>query len=140
MSDLMTRVAAVEATRARFAGRPFDWGRVDCARVAVSHVRRLGRRTRNIGKAGSYDSALGAKRAMARMGYANLAEALDGQGLKRIPAASALVGDLIVVPGTDSFDAIGVWCGNNAALMFAEGAEGLVTLILNQPPQVAWRV
>lgn len=140
MSDLLARVAAIEATKAHYEGRPFQWGRVDCARVAVSHMRRLGRRTRNVGKAGSYDSALGAKRALRRAGYDNLAEALDGQGLARIPAASALPGDLIVVPGSDSLDAIGVWVGTGAALMFHEEAEGLVTMILNHPPETAWRV
>lgn len=120
MTDLEKRVAAVTATMARFEGRAFEWGRVDCAKMAAFHLRTLRGHKLGLSKAGTYKSALGAKRALARLGHDSLEGALDAAGLARIPAAAALTGDILLAPGTDGWSAIMILIGNGAALGFGE--------------------
>ena len=120
---MLRRVAAAQATLDRFRDRPFAWGSDDCARMAVFHPRQIGLKPR-IAKAGSYASMIGARRALARAGFATLAEAVDAQGLLRIPPAAAVVGDLMMVPGTEDFGALAVALGNGRVLMWHEDAAG----------------
>jgi hypothetical protein len=120
---MVRRVAAAQATLDRFQGRPFAFGKDDCARMAVFHLRKLGLRPR-IARAGSYSSLLGARRALARAGFTSLAEAVDGQGLARTEPAATVVGDLLMIPGVDDFGALAVAMGNGRVLMWHEDAEG----------------
>ena len=69
---------------ARYRDKPFQWGKVDCAKVAAFHLKKLGHKIL-ISKAGAYSSPLGAARALKRLGYANLAEMAEGVGLTPIP-------------------------------------------------------
>src|SRR3546814_7820832 len=80
---------------AKYRDQPFKWGRYDCARVIAHQAKKLGHKV-SLAKAGSYSSALGAKRALAKVGYATLSEALDAH-LPRIAPASALLGDIIEI-------------------------------------------
>lgn len=120
---MVRRVAAAQATLDRFKDRPFAFGSDDCARMAVFHLRQLGFKPR-IAKAGSYSTLLGARRALARAGFATLADAVDAQGLLRIPPAAAAVGDLLMVPGVDDLGALAVALGNGRVLMWHEDAIG----------------
>lgn len=136
---IMTRrVAAAQATLDRFQGRPFAFGKDDCARMVLFHLRQIGLKPRNA-KAGSYSTLLGARRALARAGFATLAEAIDAQGLLRIPPAAAVVGDLLMMPGVDDFGALAVALGNGRVIAWHEDAEGATVL---QPVEfvAAWSI
>lgn len=124
---IVRRVAAAQATLDQFQGRPFAFGSDDCARMVVFHLRQFGLKPR-IAKAGSYSTLLGARRALARAGFATLADAVDAQGLLRIPPAAAVVGDLLMMPGVDDFGALAVALGNGRVLGWHEDAEGATVL------------
>lgn len=134
VSDLERRIAAVNATRSHFGGRPFEWGKTDCAKVASFHLRQMGHhKPLGIEKAGTYRTALKAKRALTKAGFVSLGDALDGAGLLRIPPAAALPGDLIITPGTDDWEALTIVAGNMAILGFHEDVEGLQVIRLTAP-------
>ncbi|WP_397586684.1 DUF6950 family protein [Sphingobium fuliginis] len=139
MTPLERRFAAIEATMARYRDRPFEWGKVDCAKVAAFHLKKLGHKVL-ISKAGAYGSALGARRAIRRMGYDSLPDLLDGLGLTRIPYSRMLLGDLVVAEGHGGIDAIGIYASNGHVLGFHEDHldQGLVTVDLT--PLAAWSV
>ncbi len=124
---------------ARYRGRPFAWGKVDCAKVAAFHLKKLGYAI-SISKTGSYASARGAKAAIGRMGYDNLTDLLDGLGLTRIPYSRLLLGDLVLAEGHDGVDAIGIYASNGHVLGFHEDFldQGLVAVDLT--PVAAWSV
>ncbi len=124
---MVRRVAAAQATLDRFQGRAFAFGKDDCARMAVFHLRKLGLHPR-IAKAGSYSSLLGARRALARSGFTSLAEAVDSHGLIRIAPAAAVVGDLLMLPGVEDFGALTIAMGNGRVLGWHEDAPGAAVL------------
>lgn len=142
MTEIERRVAAVNATRARFEGRPFEWGRVDCAKVAAWHLRALRNRSIGIAKAGTYRSALSARRALKRWGVETLSDALDKAGLEPIAPAAALPGDIFVSDGSDDHEALCVFVGNSMMLGFAaeDMAAGLQPIrIADYSLLSAWR-
>lgn len=140
---MIRRRDATIATIARFQGQPFSWGRFDCARLAAFQARQLGWAVR-IAKAGSYASALGAKRALARLGVSNLSELIDAHAIPRIAPAAALLGDLIEIPADDEepgegFGALTVALGMGRVLGWhpeVDGAAVLHPLVLT----AAWRL
>ncbi|WP_088183574.1 DUF6950 family protein [Sphingobium sp. Z007] len=136
--DLKTRAAATQATMARFRDQPFTWGRWDCVRMAAFHLRQLGHRP-GLGRGGAYKTALGAKAALRRAGHDDLAAALDAM-MPRIAPAQALVGDLIMCPGTDGFGGgIAIAVGNGRMFGYHEDSP---CAVVQQPLEFlgAWRV
>jgi hypothetical protein len=127
MTPLEHRHAAIEATMARYRDRAFKWGSVDCAKVTAFHLKRLGHKIL-ISKAGSYSSALGATRALKRLGYGNMAEVLDGVGLPRIAPARMLLGDIAELEADNAIGAVGIYAGNGNLFGFHEDHPGLVTV------------
>lgn len=138
MTPLERRHTAIEATMARYRDRPFQWGKVDCAKVAAFHLKKLGHKIL-ISKAGAYSSPIGAARALKRLGYANLAEMAAGVGLTPIPYSRMLLGDIAEVEGDTPLGAIGIYAGNGNLFCFHEDHPGLVTF---QPNNIlrAWSV
>src|SRR3546814_13007473 len=61
MSAMQRRVAAAQATRDRFYGKPFKFGRTDCGQMIKWHLRKIGCPLKIATKAGTYHSLLGAK-------------------------------------------------------------------------------
>lgn len=124
---------------ARYRGRPFAWGKVDCAKVAAYHLKQLGHPI-FISKAGSYASPVSARRALARLGHDSLPSLIDGLGLSRIPHSRLLLGDIIVNDGHAGLDAIGLYAGNGHVLGFHEDHldQGLVAM--DVAPAIAWSV
>lgn len=122
----------------RYRDRPFQWGKVDCAKVAAFHLKKLGHKIL-ISKAGAYSSPFGAARALKRLGYANLAEMAEGVGLTPIPYSRMLLGDIAEVEGDTPLGAIGIYAGNGNLFCFHEDHPGLVTF---QPNTIlrAWSV
>lgn len=140
MTELELRALATRATVAHYQGRAFEWGRVDCARMVAWHLRKLRGLSMGLSKAGSYSSALGARRALERLGYASLPDVLDAKGFERIAPAMALTGDIFMVAGTDDWPALVIATGNDTALGFHEDSE-VATVLRLSFAQVsgAWR-
>jgi len=105
-SPLLARRDAAQAALDAFLGQPFAWGRADCVRLAAAVLNHHGRPT-DLNRAGAWDSPLKARRALKRLGYAGLGEAVDGQGLPRIGYAFHLVGDLVGLPIGYAFHLVG---------------------------------
>jgi len=138
INAVVRRVALTQKTADRFLGKPFAWGRADCARMLAVHLRAFGHNV-GLAKAGSYSSALGAKRALVRFDVTSLAEAMDRAGFDRIPPAAAVVGDVVELPGDGGFAAMTVALGNGRVLGWHEDQPGCAVL---QPSaySAAWRV
>ena len=115
---------------ARYRDKPFQWGKVDCAKVAAFHLKKLGHKIL-ISKAGAYSSPLGAARALKRLGYANLAEMAEGVGLTPIPYSRMLLGDIAEIEGDSPVGAIGIYAGNGNIFCFHQDHPGLVTMTPN---------
>jgi hypothetical protein len=137
MHILKLRQQATQATRDRFFGRPFAWGRDDCGKMTVFHLKALGLPFA-AAKMGGYETAMGAKRALGRLGFKTLSEAADAQ-FPRIAPAAAMMGDLMLLPGNDAFGAFVIAVGNGRVLGWHEEAEGAVIM---QPLrfETAWRL
>ncbi|PZQ56276.1 MAG: hypothetical protein DI555_06585 [Novosphingobium pentaromativorans] len=138
MTPLERRHAATEATLARYRGRAFKWGSVDCAKVAAFHLKKLGHKIA-ISKAGAYQSDFGAARALKRLGYSTLAEMADGIGLVAIAPARMLLGDVALIPSEGAIGALGIYAGNGNIFCFHEDHDALVTF---KPTEIlrAWSV
>ncbi len=123
---LELRAIATRATLARFKDQPVIWGRNDCARLSAFQLKGLGYKI-SLARFGPYSTEAGGRRALERAGYADMGEALDDLGLRRLGTkrnpgyASAHTGDLIGMPGLEGAIAIGVLLGNGRALCFLEG-------------------
>jgi hypothetical protein len=132
------RRLAAQATLDEFKDKPFRLGDRDCVRMAAAHLRRLGYQVKLPPK-GAYRTVRTARKALADRGFADLCAAVDAHGLERIPPAAAVVGDIIAIPGTDSFGpALQIALGNGRTVGFHEDVAGAVVL---QPIQyvAAWR-
>lgn len=139
MIEMIRRQAAAQAVVDRFKGRPLVYGKDDCVRMAAFALRKMGHRPQ-LGRAGSYASALGAVRALTRSGFANLADALDALKLERIAPAAARPADIVMIPGEAPFDgALTVAVGNGRVLGWHEDVG---TAEILQPVEfvAAWRV
>ena len=138
MTPLERRHAVTEATLARYRTRAFQWGSVDCAKVAAFHLKKLGHKIM-VSKAGTYQSEFGAARALKRLGYSTLAEMADGIGLVAIAPARMLLGDIALIPSDGAIGALGIYAGNGNLFCFHQDHEGLVTF---KPTEIlrAWNV
>ena len=141
MTEIERRVAAVEATIARFQGRPFAWGKVDCAKMLAWHLRKMGHR-QNMGwhRAGGYSTALGAKRALRHAGFVDLPEALDQLGFTRIAPAALLAGDVVQLPGEGGLASMAIVVGNGRIFGFHQAVAGAEVLQPAETPRAAWRI
>lgn len=136
------RVAAAEATVARFAGQPFAWGERDCLRLVAFALRELGHAP-PLREAGPYRTLLGAHRALKRTGHATLDAWVDAWGLLRIPPAFVQPGDVLALPSDiPAMPALAIALSNARLLGFIPqtGAAGVVSLANGALPLAAWRV
>ncbi|MDO1560429.1 hypothetical protein Q0812_13420 [Brevundimonas sp. 2R-24] len=133
------RVAIAQAAVNKYSGRPFEWGRADCVRLAAFVLREAGRPV-SLTKAGAYSTATGALRALKRAGFSTLPEAVSAHGLVEIAPAAAWPGDLMLLPQEGE----GTWGGalvvrltNGRALGFIDGVGAIL-----QPSALvtAWRL
>jgi len=127
VTPLERRHAAIEATMTKFRDKPFEWGKVDCARVAAFHLKQLGYKIL-ISKAGRYTTLLGAAKALKRLGYSTLAEMADGLGLVPIVPARMLPGDIVEIVAENPIGAIGIYASNGNVFCFHDDHPGLITL------------
>ena len=136
---MIRRVAAAQACIDRFAGKTYDVGKNrDCIKLAGHAMHKLGRRT-GLTKGLRYSSEAGGLRAMRKLGFQSLMEAVDAAGLERIPPAAALPGDIVALETDDSAFgcALTVAVGNGRVLGFQDGV-----CVVMQPVSylTAWRV
>lgn len=137
MSILLQQRDAAQATLDRFCGVPLQWGRNDCAKMVIFHLRQLGI-SLSIAKAGRYSSPLGAMKALKRLGFDRLSEVLDDRGLARIVPAARIAGDIVELPSVDGPGALSIALGNGRILGYHESLQGADVL---QPVEMvaAWR-
>lgn len=136
---ILRRRDAAQATLDAYTGRPFKLGYVDCVRVAAHHLRLLGHTVR-LPPQGSYRTILGARRALAKRGYASNAEAVDATGLVRKAPAAMIVGDLAMMQDSHGLGGLVIALGNGRLLGFHEDLLPKGVLVL-QPlgvPDIVW--
>ena len=138
-ATMIRRAAAAQACIDRFNGKPYEAGKRDCIKLAGHSMHRLGRRV-GLTKGLRYSSEAGGLRAMRKLGFKDLAEAVDAAGLERIAPAAALPGDIIALAaeGESAFGcALTVAVGNGRVLGFQNGVG-----VVMQPLAylAAWRV
>ena len=92
--ELVLRARAAQAVLDTWGDTPLRLGHADCVRMVASHLRLLGWQIK-LPRKGGYRTLKSAQKALADAGYASLGAALDAQGLERIPAAYAIVGDIV---------------------------------------------
>jgi len=137
MIELEMRVAATEATFARFHGQPLVLGTTDCARMAAFHLKQLGFKP-SLLNGGAYSTPVGARRALKRLGVSSLSEIMDQHFPRWDAPAEARVGDICCVAGDgDMGDAMQVVLHRNTVLGFLDGVCGE---IINHQYVAAWRV
>lgn len=142
-SSLIRKRDAAQAALDAFQGQSLVWGKRDCLKLAVGHLRSLGHQI-GLAKAGSYKTALGARRALRKAGYRSLIEAVDSRGLERIAPAAMVAGDLAALPGDNGFAALAIAVGNGRLLAFHPdgGGSDVMAAVVVQPIAfvAAWRV
>jgi hypothetical protein len=122
--NLHQRVVATDLVVAKFRNRRFDWrNRATCIHLARAQARAMGHRPPPVP---DIRSAVGARRALKALGHDRLSAMLDTM-FPRIAPAAALPGDLVIVPGEDGFESIGIAAGGALFLYHADG-EGLCTV------------
>ena len=124
MTPREKRSKAAQACIDRFGGRPFDMTkRRDCARLAGHLLHHLDVAVPPL-KGARYSTPAGALRAMRRLGFASLVEAVDSLGLERIAPARAVTGDLVALEAGEG-DPFGcvltVSVGNGRVFGFIDG-------------------
>lgn len=135
-SPMIRRVAAAQATLDRFKDRPLKLGQNDCVRLVAFHLRKLGYRIK-LPPAGAYGTVKSALKQLQARGFADLAAAVDGLGLERIAPASAVVGDVILLPGDSALGSLNISVGNGRTIGFHEDVAGAAVI---QPTEfiAAW--
>lgn len=118
--EMELRRRAVQATADQFNGIPFKWGSFDCGIMVLSHMRRIGNPL-PVDGLGEWKSAIGAKRAVKRLGFDTMDAFLDAN-LKRIPPAAARLGDVLSFEAEASVGGLGINIGNGAVLCYHEDA------------------
>lgn len=139
MIEAIRRQQVATDAIARFRGVPLEFGRFDCARLGTFVLYGMGHKSPLV-RATWYRTAGGAGRALRRLGFKSLVEAIDSIGLNQIPPAAALPADLIMLPAEDVFGgSLTVAVGNGRVLGYHEDLPGAEIL---QPTGyvAAWRL
>lgn len=140
MNPMILRVQAAQAAVDKYAGQPFAWYDADCARVAAFVLRELGYKP-GFSRFGHYKTALGARKALKRNGFADTVDWIDSiHGLSRIPYLMTLPGDLVAGPGDEGMTALTVALSNRRLLAFHPETGGCTVVHPLQTPEICWRV
>lgn len=140
MTPRQKRAAAVKACEARFLGKPFEVAsKRECVRLIAHALHHAGVKVGPL-KGANYTTLAGAVRTLKKRGFKDLIEAVDSLGLKRIPPASAIAGDIIALPSGDAFGcALTLAVGNGRVMGWLEGSPLCRAM---QPTEylAAWRL
>lgn len=130
----------VEACRTLIVGRAYEPGSRDCIRLSRHAMHGMGHRV-SLTKGLRYSTEAGGLRALKRLGFKDLLEAMDATGRPRIAPAAALPADIIGMPSGDALGVcLYVYAGNGKGIGFQEGHDVGVVVSLAQPPVAAWRL
>lgn len=136
--DILQRQKITEQTALKFGDGPFEWGRRDCGKLVIHHIKAMGHA---IQTGGTWTTLTGLMRFLRRHGGSGAA-CLDQWGLTRIPPAYAIVGDVVQIEDADSpTGAFGIVFGNGRVVAYMEGVESLA-VVQPLPGKIcaAWRV
>jgi hypothetical protein len=135
---MQRRRDATQATKDRFQGKPFQFGRNDCWQMVRSHLRAMGRPVKQAARASSYHSLLGAERQLRKFGYRSVIEVMDAH-FPRIAPAAATLGDVVSLPSEEGPGGLCIYVGNGRVFGYHQDAVGAEVL---QPAVIssAWRV
>jgi hypothetical protein len=124
--DLLRRHEATAATLAKYRKKKFEWSKaITCAHLARFHAKKMGHKVPTMP---AFRSALGAKKALAAMGFESMGALLDSM-FPKIAPGFMMLGDLAVLPGEGGSDAVFV-CGGNKIFGWMEGERGMTMLDL----------
>ncbi|MEO0699436.1 MAG: hypothetical protein AAFY81_06925 [Pseudomonadota bacterium] len=137
MTEIELRAAATTSTWRAFDGKPFDWAeKVTCIHLIAYHAAQMGR---EFPKLPSFKSAIGAKRALTKVGFASVSEAISSK-FEPIAPAMMRTGDVMAVPGTEGLDALWIRVDRKKFFGFHENAEGATIIDVDVNPAIgAWR-
>lgn len=133
-TEIEIRAEATEATRQKFTGRPFEWGKVDCIKMARFHALKMGHKPPRLPR---YSSAVGALRGIKKTGFESIDD-IFADMFPSIAPAAARVGDFVIAEGEDGIDAVFISVGRKI-MGFHEEAEGLV-MVIPEKLKSAYRV
>jgi hypothetical protein len=135
--ELIRRQRIVETVAARFRGTDFAFGRADCVKLARAVLVAAGHKPPPVPR---YTTLRGAKGALKRKGWANLAAMLDAvMPGRRIPPATMLPGDLAAMADEHGLGALVMNIGNGKVLGWSEGGGPLAVIVAHRI-EAAWRV
>ncbi|WP_292223935.1 hypothetical protein [Brevundimonas sp.] len=137
------RAAAVAACRDRFVGKPYDpKANRDCIKLAGHSAHKLGRRV-SLTKGLRYTTEAGGLKAMRKLGFKTLMDAVEAGGFERIPPAAARPGDIIALK-TEDGNAFGcaltVAFDNGRVIGFVDGIGAICRVDDPSAYIAAWRV
>jgi hypothetical protein len=78
-----------------------------------------------------FQSPVGAKRALLKMGADDLAGLMRRLALMEIGAAEMIIGDVAILPGDEGFDALTL-CAGNKFMGFREDGEGFTSMEIDR--------
>jgi hypothetical protein len=137
---LVRRAAATDAVLRRFRNRALDWKTgATCLHLFRAHLVKLGRKPPRIPQ---FRSPKGARLAMERAGFADMAELIDSVLPERIAPAAMLIGDVALLPG-EPFDAIVINVGGGKVIGWHDTDLSKLAVIGDVPMDAylgAWRV
>lgn len=143
ISPLERRRIATQRTVDQFLDKTMRVGRRDCGQLLAFHLKAIGRGDL-VPKLPKYTSWRGARQVLDRLGWSTVADAM--QGVEEIPAAAALMGDVVEMPaledageGIAPMGGVGIAVGNGAVLCYVDGHRGAVTGRILEAVR-AWRV
>ena len=140
--NLADRQKAVEATLARFKGKPFSWSGANCIRFARYHAVQMGHQLPPVPQ---FRTALGAKRALAKRGYGSVGKMLDRYFTRHRAPAFAMLGDLVALPADPELglEAVCIADGQGNVWGWSEqndSAEPVAILAIEADVMAAWRL
>lgn len=122
--DLIRRQLATQATLDKFRGKPFDWAKGrHCGALLRFHLAAMGHPKPKLEQ---MRSALGARRALAARGCADMAEICRlFLNLEAIAPARMLMGDLVVSASADGIGGVLICAGPNKVFGWSEDSPRL---------------
>ena len=138
MSEIQARQKAVADTLKRFDGKPFDWATSGtCIHLLRYHAAKMGH---NLPVVPRFRSAHGAMKALKETGHGSLGELLDAYFIPIAPAFMRL-GDVMLLPSGDIFDAIVVRASVTKYIGWHETVEGCCIIDADMSAAIgAWRL
>jgi len=125
-STLIRRQFATQTTLTQFGDKVLDWENVDCLKMAMGHASNLGHPL--ICKIPNYRTATGALKALKKAGYSSM-EDLMKSNFNEIPAAFAILGDLVLMEGSHNLDSICLYSDRRKVFGWDETLDGMKVIV-----------